>query len=651
MTGNDTQAVVHAVLGEALAPTGATAAAVWAAARDGSLTLAAQEGFGAAEAAHWRRVPPAVGTWAQRALAEDRTLWIAEPGDVPPPTIGRGTGGRRAILPARARGRRVGALEIRWPPAADPGPEPTPALRRQLEALADLCAVTLGDTAGTPTGPPAVWLTGMVDGLLDSAMLLVPLRDAQGQVTDFLIEYTNEHFTDPAGRPRGALTGLPLTQAYPAFAAPGGLGERIRHVHATGEPQRTETALPNAPADATASVGLSRFGDAVLVTWRLRRHDTGLTELLRHTQRLSGIGAFEENLTTGEITWSEQLYALHGRPAGSAPFPLHQLGAHVHPDDTHAVRRFLRTVLRGKEDSAATFRLQRADGVVRHVRVVAEPVCDDAGALVAVRGAYQDVSSQHWTQVALAATRDRLAGAEQQAAENDRLTRQLQQAIMPFAYQPVHTADVRVAVRYRPAEEDSRVGGDWYDAVLLPGKQVLIAVGDVAGHGIAAANGMVLLRNALRGLAVTGAGPGQWLSWLNAVAYGMTENVTATVVCGLFDPAARTLCWARAGHHPPVLVRRGTAEPVPVPHGLLLGAVADTSYEERRLTLEPHDTLLMFTDGLIERRDLGVEEALQQFLTVASRPVDDLDAFLDHLLDEAGADTDDDTCLIGIQPM
>jgi serine phosphatase RsbU (regulator of sigma subunit) len=543
--------------------------------------------------------------------------------------------------------------------SADPGAEPTPALRRQLEALTDLCALTLSgsrsaEVDGTPGGP-AAWLTGLVDGLLDSAMLLRPLRDRDGWITDFLIEHTNERFVDPAGRPGGALTGLRLLEAYPLFAVEGGLFERIQQVCTTGVPNRTDSTVLRAQAGqrstaAMACVGLGRFGDAVVLTWRLEEGDARLAALLHHTQRLSRIGGFEENLVTGEIFWNEQLYALHGLPPDADPVPLHHLGKHAHPDDTAAIARFLRTVLNHREEDAVTFRLRRADGVVRHVRLVAEPICDASGVLAAVRGAYQDVSSQRWTEVALAATRDRLAGAEEHAAERQRLARQLQQAIMQPADQPVHTVGLRVAVRYRAAEEDNRVGGDWYDAVMLPGGHVLLTVGDVAGHSITAVNGMVLLRNALRGLAITGAGPGQLLSWLNNVAHNLTEEVTATVICGIFEPATRTLRWARAGHLPPILVRRGSAEALPMPEGPLLGAVADPSYEEFRLELEPRDTLLMYTDGLIERRDSSVQDALDRLLTAASSSFHDLDHFLDHLLSTSVADTDDDTCLLGIQP-
>jgi serine phosphatase RsbU (regulator of sigma subunit) len=161
---------------------------------------------------------------------------------------------------------------------------------------------------------------------------------------------------------------------------------------------------------------------------------------------------------------------------------------------------------------------------------------------------------------------------------------------------------------------------------------------------------MVVLRNALRGLAVTGAGPGQLLSWLNLVAHHLTGAVTATAVCALYDPERRTLRWARAGHLPPVLVRGTEAAPLPLVKGLLLGAVPETPYDEEEIQLAVDDTLLMYTDGLIERRDLSVEESLTQLLTTARTAAPTaLDQQLDRLLTYSRSDTDDDTCVVGLR--
>ena len=113
------------------------------------------------------------------------------------------------------------------------------------------------------------------------------------------------------------------------------------------------------------------------------------------------------------------------------------------------------------------------------------------------------------TRVALAAARDLLADSEQRAAEEHELALRLQRAIMPADVRLVETSGVDIAVRCRPAKAGYLVAGDWYDALQLPDGELLFVVGDIAGHGIDAVTGMVAARNTLRGLAATGAGPGQ----------------------------------------------------------------------------------------------------------------------------------------------
>src|SRR6202035_2186286 len=107
---------------------------------------------------------------------------------------------------------------------------------------------------------------------------------------------------------------------------------------------------------------------------------------------------------------------------------------------------------------------------------------------------------------------------------------------MPEGAPPVEAAGVEVPVRYRPAEQGRLVAGDWYDALLLPDKKLLLVVGDITGHGIDAVTGMIAARNALRGLAATGAGPADLLKYLNYAAYHLNEGMAGTVVCGRYDP-------------------------------------------------------------------------------------------------------------------
>ncbi|MFJ7072140.1 SpoIIE family protein phosphatase [Streptomyces sp. NPDC098781] len=661
LAAHDAQAVAESLMEHALRPLGAEAVAIWALGGDGSLTLAGSAGFSVAEAGRWRYVPPGVATVARRGLGERGENWIGCLSETGLPSIGQHQhpDGGRAAVPAGTGGRMHGVLEIVWPAPLEPQ---SPQIVRQVEALAELCAHTLETSA--PQHADADWrpavlpdvaeLMDLADGLHDPALVLVPHLDAAGELVDFRIHHVNSHFLDPSGRPRGVVNGSLLLEAYPMAAGESELFGQIERVYATGEPFRAQrvrlTALVDeVPLAAVADISVSRHGGCVLLIWRTENETARLASLLQHAQRLGRIGGFEENLLTGEITWNVQLYSLYGKSPASGPIPLEDLSAHAHPDDAVVIGRFLRTVLHHRRPASAAFRLLRPDGVTRHIRVVAEPELDSDGRLFVVRGAYQDISAHHWTEVALAATRDQLAHSEQQAVERNRLALQLQHAIMPPAQAPLAAPGLRVAVRYRPAETQHLVGGDWYDAVVLPSRLVLLCVGDVAGHGIDAATSMVVLRNALRGLAVTGAGPAQLLSWLNMVAHHLTGSITATAVCGLYDPEHRTLRWARAGHLPPVLVRAGEASPLPLVKGLLLGAVPEATYEEHEVQLAVEDTLLMYTDGLIERRDRSVEESLTQLLVAARTVPPTLEQQLDRLLTYSKSDTDDDTCIVGVR--
>ncbi|MEV7596014.1 SpoIIE family protein phosphatase [Kitasatospora sp. NPDC089797] len=659
----DAHAVAQSMLGHALHPLGATAVAIWAAHPDQSLSLAGAGGFSEAEVLRWRYVPPGVPTPARQALDRREAVGHATISGAGLPSIGslEAPGGRLAV-PAGSGGRLVGVLEICWP---GPLPERTQSLQRQFEALAELAAATLEtwdhDTEG-PFGPADAAfeeLRQLTDGLLDPCLTLCLAPGSEEGPVQFLIEHVNPAFVDFAGRPGNAIVGSRLLEAYPLAAEAGGLFEAVEHTFATGEPfrarnMRLSAHLDGVPLSTTAQVAISRHGRRLAVVWRLDDGTARVARLLQHAQRLGRIGGFEENLTTGQIHWNETLFDLHGIPPTAPPIALGRLADHAHPDDRQTIERFLRTLLHHRRPASSAFRLQRPDGVARHIRVVAEPVAVSDTQPTVVRGAYQDVSAQHWTEVALAASRDQLAQSEQQAAERARLALQLQHAIMPPARGPIDLHDLQVAVRYRPAEKDHLVGGDWYDALTLPTGEVLLCVGDVAGHGIEAATGMVALRNALRGLAATGAGPAQLLNWLNSVTHHLTDNVTATAVCALYHPGSGRLRWARAGHLPPVLLRGGRAETLPQLGGILLGALDQADYEEGEAHLRSGDTLVLYTDGLIERRDKPLQACLDSLLALSERAVGEpgargLEAHLDHLLRFSDADTDDDTCLVGIR--
>jgi PAS domain-containing protein len=662
--------MVSVLAGQAADQVGAVAVAVWMLEADGTLALLGAEGFGGAQTSRWQRVPPQLDCPAQRVARGAPGLWWpagqraarapAEPGGPALPVIGDRPGAARVVLPLRQRaGELLGVLEISWP-----GPLPGFALGTDiiLSALAAGCADVLAARLSAEgaaafraaAARPAMF--AMLDEIAGPVLVTSAVRAADGRVTDFLIEYVSEDFRDENGRTARELTGLTLLKAYPAsVCGPGLFAVAAASLAGTPTAPDTETAR-NERGGTPRAV---RWYDGVIFSWRDWRDAAGeggqevagrFAALLENAQRLGHLGAWEEDLADGSVRWTDSVYALFGLTPNAAPaIPLADLPSFVIAPDRPGVTRLRADLLENREPAAVTFRILRPDDEsIRHIRVFAEPVAGPSGAVVALRGAFQDVSAHYHTQVALAVTRDQLADSEQRAAEEHHLAVRLQQAIMPPDAHPVEVEGMEIAVRYRPAGPGHLVGGDWYDTLLLPNDDVLLVVGDVTGHGIDAVTGMVAARNALRGLAVTGAGPAELVAMLNKVACTVNEGVVGTVVCGRYYPATRLLRWARAGHLPPVLVRGAGARALPLPSGILLGMDPDGEYEESTEQLAAGDTLLLFTDGLIEQRGGSIGDALADFVVAAGPAGQPAAAHADRLMAATSSDTGDDACLVAV---
>jgi hypothetical protein len=655
----DGSAIAGALLDEALAPLGAVAVAVWLTEPDGGLELVGQAGFGHREASRWRRIHPDMSSLSLRVARDGVEIWwpSGAPAGEAGPLIGPWRGGARAVLPLQDLGVLLGSMVICWP---EPLGEFGDPLRRQLTALAEVTAQALGlrlSEGGLATGHRDAWILSLLDGLLDGCMFARAVRDPGGRVTDFRIDHVSEGFRDPAGHGAADLIGGRLLELYPEATTAGGLFDRCLAVLDTGDPQQLSgevVAAQTGTAGETeaAAIRIARLYDGVAIAWRQFHDADRLAAMLGHAQRLGRIGGWEENVRSGEVNWTEATFALFGMPPGAA-VPVADLPSHVLAEDVPVVRGFREALLHGRMETTAAFRVIRADdGSVRQIRAYGEPVTDPGGTVIAMRGVYQDTSADYHTRLAFAATREELADTQVRAAEEHRLAIRLQEAITPRSAEPaapIEASGLDVAAKYRPSGQGNLVSGDWYDTVLLPSKQVLLVVGDIAGHGLDAVTGMVAVRNSLRGLAITGAGPAALLDWLNGAACHFTDGVIGTAVCGLYDPATRSLRWARAGHLPPILVRDGTAKLLALPEGLLLGADPDARYEEETLSLRLGDTLLLFTDGIIERRDEPIDDALSTLLRIASRPVGDIGRYADDLLAQAASNTGDDACLVAVR--
>jgi serine phosphatase RsbU (regulator of sigma subunit)/anti-sigma regulatory factor (Ser/Thr protein kinase) len=175
----------------------------------------------------------------------------------------------------------------------------------------------------------------------------------------------------------------------------------------------------------------------------------------------------------------------------------------------------------------------------------------------------------------------------------------LQRSLLPERLPIV--VGVPVAARYLPSRDE--VGGDWYDVLALNRGTVGVAIGDVAGHGVRAAALMAELRSTMRAYAVDGHSPGVVLERVDRLVRGSGEMRMATATYAVYDPETNELCYATAGHPPPLLVAAdGESRLLPVEVHPPLGTMPYASYAEQQCSLQGGDTVLFYTDGLIERR-------------------------------------------------
>jgi serine phosphatase RsbU (regulator of sigma subunit)/anti-sigma regulatory factor (Ser/Thr protein kinase) len=274
-------------------------------------------------------------------------------------------------------------------------------------------------------------------------------------------------------------------------------------------------------------------------------------------------------------------------------------------------------------------------GMVILVRGLDRPVFQPDDALVAAQLA---------THTALGVDKAVLYGREAYIADA------LQRAMLPTSL-PQPTG-VRLAHRYLPAAETARVGGDWYDAIPLPGNRVALVVGDVMGHSMTSAAIMGQLRTTVQTLAMLDLPPEEVLYHLDEQAQRLGSDRMATCLYAVYDPVAHRLLLANAGHVPPLLLHRdGRTEVLRLPPGAPIG-VGGVPFESVELPAPAGATLLLYTDGLVESRARDVWTGVEQLrdrvaaaaAAISSPPLEPL---CDEALDVLGpGDRDDDVALL-----
>lgn len=619
-----------------LAPLGARAVWLWRRTATDCLQLAAQAGGNALQSTHWQWLPGHLDGPLRTAVAEGRPVWLAAGPEDKYPLPGPAGDSARAVLPLRHQGKVTGVLLAAWP-----GPAAFDArMRRAVEEIGGTAARVL-DAAPDPEG---FGDAGLLDALLDCLVHAALALSFDEDVCAWRIDHANPvaaqqlaAVPEPVGRA--------LAEVLPAHAAE--LAQMLEQARAAAAPGRADR-LADRGRGALDNVRALPLGPARAVLMWSPVDEPGLL-LPRVLDRLDHLALFEDDLVSGHSRWSERAYTLFGVPRDDAAVPLRELAPRLHPGDAAELDALLETLTVRRQGAQAVVRVLRDNGGTRRVRIAAEPLLKGA-ATAAVTGIYQDVSALHRTEVALGATYDQLTAAQAQAVVRNELVLQLQRAIVPEVPKSTRLPGLLVTARYRPAAEHYRVGGDWYDVLPLADERVMLAVGDIAGHGIESATAMVALRNALRGLAFTGNPPGRLMGWLNEVTLATSGHPTATAVCALYEPRNRVLRWSSAGHLPVLLLREGRASLLDPPRDVLLGAVPSVAYTETVTQLNSGDLLVFYTDGLVERRHSALDEGLALLARVVERLADlELTELADRLLAEVRGDTDDDTSMVLIQ--
>ena len=233
-----------------------------------------------------------------------------------------------------------------------------------------------------------------------------------------------------------------------------------------------------------------------------------------------------------------------------------------------------------------------------------------------------------------------------------RIAETLQRSLLPERLPQL--PGLEVAASYQPAAAEAEVGGDWYDVLPVPGGAVGLVMGDVAGKGLAAASMVGRLRSALRAYVLEGHPPARVVGQLNRlISTEAEDSQMATLLFVVVDPAEGRLRWVNAGHLPPLLVV-GEQMPHFVEGGssVPLGVLPFPDYQEVSIRMEPGSTVILYTDGLVERPGEHIDVGLGRLATLVRDAPPDPQQICDHLLRElVPGGAADDVALLALRSL
>ncbi|HEX2084207.1 MAG TPA: SpoIIE family protein phosphatase [Solirubrobacteraceae bacterium] len=420
--------------------------------------------------------------------------------------------------------------------------------------------------------------------------------------------------------------------------------ERRRAEKAREQLIREQVARAEAEATARRQDAIRRITDAALAPLALQDL---LRELLARITDVLGVDGAAVTLGEGE---EGQVVV---QAAGEAATYVEQHGSGVDSQLTARILRERRAVVvpdTAREPDLADHALGRAVRSLLGVPLLVDgrPIgALQVGTLFARRFSEDDVDL-----LQLAADRAALAIERVRFFERQHgIAEELQRSLLPESLPVV--PGLSMAARYFAGGAGTRVGGDWYDTVPLPGGRVALVIGDVAGRGVDAAAMMGQLRSALRAYALDGASPASALDRLNRFLLSLAWDSMATALVLVLEPATGRMTYANAGHPPP-LVRGADGAPRSLKESLSvpLGALDVPGYTEATARLEPGALLVLYTDGLVEQRGQLIDAGIARLERALVAPgATDPEAACERIIRGAlGEDgSNDDVTLVVVQ--
>jgi serine phosphatase RsbU (regulator of sigma subunit) len=291
------------------------------------------------------------------------------------------------------------------------------------------------------------------------------------------------------------------------------------------------------------------------------------------------------------------------------------------------------------------------DGSVHWIEGRGRVVRDDSGAVVGMVGVAIDIDARKQLEAALqeAETRRHESEIGRQLDQQRQSIQVLHEVLIRPDFPPLET--IELSAIYLPADDVAGVGGDWYDAFLVPDGRLVLAVGDITGHGVAAARLMAKLRHATRAYACQAASPERMLDELDRfVTHFAVEEQYATMQVVLVDQVTGRGRIASAGHPPALVVSPHGPRFLDLEGGHLLGLGPVGPVVAHDLMIEPGSGLLLYTDGLVERRSEHLAVGFERLCAAAGRAGvgSGAAALRDRVLEECvgGRKRDDDVCLL-----